>query len=176
MSPSSESPPRGPVRRLRSRRGQALAEIAICLPFLLILGLGIIEVSRLLETRHIMSSLTREGANIASRGATLAEALDATRNNQFASGLGTGGGAIVSRVVVQGGVPRVQTQVTSSGFDSRSLIGLPDSVAVPYLASGLRDGQSYVAVELFVPYTPITPTPRFVDGIIPEVLYDRTLF
>lgn len=157
-------------------RGQGLVELVICIPILLLLGLGILEVGRMLETQHIMSSLTREGANIASRGASLVEALDVTRQNQTASGLGSGGGVIVSRLMVESGVPVVVDQVTSPDFEFGSRIGLPDSIATSYAAAGLRSGESYVVVELFVPYAPITPFQRFIENLVPETLYDRSLF
>ena len=163
-------------RTRRGRRGQALAEITLCLPFLLILALGIIEVSRMLEIRHVMSSLTREGANLATRGGTLEEALDVTRINQMVSGLGSEGGVVVTRIVVESGVPRVQQQVATPVFSGMSRVGLLDSIAAPYAAAGLRERQRYVAVEVFYPYRPITAIPRFVTGLVPETLYDRTLF
>lgn len=171
MSPCSEA-----LRPLRNRRGQGLAELAICLPFLLLLALGILEVGRMIETHLIMSSLTREGANIASRGGTLAEALDVTRTNQIASGLGDRGGAVVSRVTVDGGIPWVQEQISSPGFERASRIGLPDSIATPLAPLGLVEGQAYFAVELFLPYAPITPFRNLAEHLVPETLYDRSVF
>jgi Flp pilus assembly protein TadG len=160
----------------RDERGQGLAELVITLPFLLLLALGLIEVSRAIEHSHTMSGLTREGANIASRGTALNDALTITRANQSASGLGTGGGAIASRIEVVAGVPRVVAQVASTVYAVLSRVGRQDSTATPYVTAGLLTGGRYFVVELFVPYQPITGFDRLLPGMIPGTLYDRSLF
>lgn len=159
------------------RRGQALVEFALLVPVLLLLLCGVIEIGRMLETNHIMSALTREGANLASRGATMQEALNILRTNQQASGLGNVGGAVVSRLVVdQNGVPKVEAQISTLGYENASMVAPQDSVAHAYTTSGLTNGYRYYVVELFIPYTPITPLSNFMAGFIPESLYDRSLF
>jgi Flp pilus assembly protein TadG len=170
--------PRGPAKQNIStcRRGQGLTELTLALPTLLLLGLGLIEVSRAIETNHIMSNLTREGANVASRGGSLDAAVALTRANQAAVGLGTSGGVIASRIVVTGGVPRVAHQVVSAGLSAASRVGMPDSVAVAYQSAGLSEGESYYVVELFLSYVPVTGFNRFLVGLIPETMYDRSLF
>jgi hypothetical protein len=170
MNPASEA------RRPSGRTGQALAEFTLALPVLLMLVLGLVEVSRAIELRHALSSLTREGANAASRGSSLDAALAATRANQEASGLGSSGGAIASRVRVEDGVPWVVEQASSPGFEESSLVGLPDSIASPYLASGLTEDGVYYVMELFLPYHGVTGLDRLFRGMVPETLYDRTLF
>ncbi len=186
MSQSSEArPPIGEdganrrVRRpiLRDRRGQALVEFALLVPVLLLLLCGVIEIGRMLETNHIMSALTREGANLASRGASMEDALTILRTNQAASGLGNVGGAVVSRLVVdQNGIPIVEAQITSAGYENASRVAPQDSVAQAYTGAGLTNGYRYYVVEMFIPYTPITPLSNFMAGFIPERLYDRSLF
>lgn len=153
-----------------------MAELALAIPFLLILALGIVEVGRALETVHNMSSLAREGANAVSRGATMAQALALTRENQEANGLGTSGRVIVSRIRVEDGIPMVVEQMASSLSGVNSRVGPVGEEAVPYLASGLLPGRSYFVVEMFLPYEPITPFGGFLSGVVPEVLYERSLF
>ena len=58
----------------RQRRGQSLVEVAIMLPALLLLLLGLIEFGNILVTSLAMTGYSREGANIAARG---------TRSNFF---------------------------------------------------------------------------------------------
>lgn len=186
MSQSSDACPptradganrRVPRPKLRDRRGQALVEFALLLPVLLLLLCGVIEIGRILETNHIMSALTREGANLASRGASMEDALSILRTNQSASGLGNVGGAVVSRLLVdQNGVPKVEAQITSAGYENASRVAPKDSVATTYTGAGLTNGYRYFVVELFIPYTPITPLSNFMAGFIPERLYDRSLF
>lgn len=168
------SPPGRRTLRPGSERGQSLTELALVVPFLLLLVFGILEVSRLLETQHTMSALTREGANLASRGTSMDLTLEATRENQEASGLGTGGGVIVSRIRVEDEVPEVERQVSTTGYESR--VGAEGEVATPYQDAGLLDGKTYFVVEIFVPYQSFTPFGNLINGIVPETLYDRTLF
>ena len=43
-------------------------------------------------------------------------------------------------------------------------------------AAGLLEGQSYYVVELFLAYQPYTPLSRMVSSIVPDTLYDRSIF
>jgi Flp pilus assembly protein TadG len=54
--------------RSSSRRGVAAVELALLLPFITIMLLGVWEVGRLLEVNQILSNATREGARQASTG------------------------------------------------------------------------------------------------------------
>jgi hypothetical protein len=59
---------------LRSQRGQAIVELALILPLLLLLAFGTIEFSNMLDVNLALTHLTREGANLTSRDRTLTEA------------------------------------------------------------------------------------------------------
>jgi Flp pilus assembly protein TadG len=65
MSSSGYQPPTDPRRRFRSERGAALLEMAMTLPLLLFLCVGIIEFARLYQTWQVMTNAAREGARIA---------------------------------------------------------------------------------------------------------------
>ena len=67
-------------RRARDARGQSLLEFAMVLPLVLVLALGVIEVSYALLDQHVVTKLTREGSNLISRDASLAETAVALRN------------------------------------------------------------------------------------------------
>lgn len=66
----SEFPPRRAAHRRPSpqRRATAAVELAVCLPFLLILVVGTLEIGRLLQTKQILDSAAREGARQAASG------------------------------------------------------------------------------------------------------------
>jgi Flp pilus assembly protein TadG len=53
---------------LPSQSGQALTEMALILPLLLVLALGAIEISNIIYTYLVLTHLTREGGNMISRG------------------------------------------------------------------------------------------------------------
>jgi Flp pilus assembly protein TadG len=57
-------PSRPRLARLRSRRGQALAEAAIVLPLLLLLVFGIVELSNAWRTFQTVTNSAREGARV----------------------------------------------------------------------------------------------------------------
>jgi len=59
---------------LRSDRGQSIIEFAIILPLLLVVVLGVVEVSYALMDQHVVTKLTREGSNLISRDTTLPDA------------------------------------------------------------------------------------------------------
>jgi len=56
--------------RAGSPRGQSLVEFAIVLPIVLVLALGVTEVSYALLDQHVVTKLTREGSNLISRDAS----------------------------------------------------------------------------------------------------------
>jgi hypothetical protein len=67
-------------RRLRDPRGQSMVEMAMILPLVVTLVLGVIETSYALLDHHVVTKMTREGANLISRDATLDDAYNAMRN------------------------------------------------------------------------------------------------
>jgi Flp pilus assembly protein TadG len=160
----------------RCERGQGLTELVLTMPMLMLLALGMIEVNRAIETHHILSTLTREAANLASRGSTLTEAVNATRANQAATGLGSDGGVVASHILITSGIPKVVSQVSSSGYNGQTMVGLPDSIARPYMTAELTEGRDYYVVEIFLPYRSVTGFDRLMPRALPSVLYDRTLF
>ena len=55
------------------QRGQAITELALILPLLLVMSLGAIEISNMIGTYLTLTHLTREGANLTSRDRNLTE-------------------------------------------------------------------------------------------------------
>jgi TadE-like protein len=62
------------IMRRRGERGQSVIEFAIILPLLLVVVLGVVEVSYALMDQHVVTKLTREGSNLISRDTSLADA------------------------------------------------------------------------------------------------------
>lgn len=166
------------IRRNRRRddRGQGLVELTLTLPILLTLTFGVLELGMLLDISHSISGLTREGANMASRGGSLDSVLLVTAKNGVSVGLQSGGGVIASEVEVQRGTPIVIDQVATGGYTGLSRLGLLGAAATPLAGQGLSDGKHYYVVEVFAPYQPFTPLDALVNSIVPDTLYDRTVF
>jgi Flp pilus assembly protein TadG len=53
------------VRRLRSHKGAALIEVALTLPLLLLVSVGIFEFGRAYQTWQVLTNAAREGARMA---------------------------------------------------------------------------------------------------------------
>jgi Flp pilus assembly protein TadG len=64
----------------RNDRGQAIIEFTLVVPLLLMLVLGVVEVGYALLDQHVVSKLSREGANLISRDTALADAANAMRS------------------------------------------------------------------------------------------------
>ena len=73
MSRASDrrTPARGLRRLSGSTGGQSTVELALVLPLLLFLLLGLVEAARAFDVVHELKGIGREGANLASRGTQL---------------------------------------------------------------------------------------------------------
>jgi Flp pilus assembly protein TadG len=58
----------------KNERGQAVVEFAVLLPLIVLLLLGVVEVSYALLDQHVVTKLTREGSNLISRDTSLQDA------------------------------------------------------------------------------------------------------
>jgi Flp pilus assembly protein TadG len=67
------------MRQIRSARGQAMVEFAMVIPLILMLLLGVIEGGYALLDQHVVTKLSREGANLISRDTSLQDALSAMK-------------------------------------------------------------------------------------------------
>jgi Flp pilus assembly protein TadG len=91
MRPSCDS---RALARLASSRGQSIVEFAICLPLLLLVTLGVIEMSNALMSQHVITKVAREGSNMISRETELVDAGTALQN------MSTNPGTFNSRTLV----------------------------------------------------------------------------
>lgn len=162
--------------QLSDTRGTAIVETAMVVTILLALALGVVEFGNALSREHTITSLSREGANLAARGATLQEAVDVTMTNGTSIGLSSRGGVVATRVQVMGGTPQVMEQKSSVGYASVSRVGKVGAKASGMDQWGVVDGQSLYVVEVFYDYNQITPFGRVVNVVVPSQLYERAVF
>jgi len=59
-----------PYTKLSQSRGQSVVELALVLPLLVVLMLGLVDLSRAIQAYNIIANMSREGANLALRTAT----------------------------------------------------------------------------------------------------------
>jgi len=171
------SPALEQIRRvIGDESGQEIVEMAMVLPFLLVVVLGIVEFGSMFGTSHTLTSLGREGANIAARGAPLDTVNALMLENGSEIDLINKGGSIVSRVVVQDSVPTIAEQVATGDYAGQSRIGDPGEPATGLNELVGAEGVSFYVVELFYVYEDRTPLGRAFGILVPEEIYSRAIF
>jgi Flp pilus assembly protein TadG len=191
-------------RRLRSAEGQTILEFAMMLPLVVVLVLGVVELSWALLDQHVVTKLSREGSNLISRSTSLQDAAVAmrtmaTRPVDFSGSNSTLIFSVVLRVATTGasnynrdilyqryqygGLSASSTLTTVGGG---SFGGAPNyqaanpdsdtSLQLTNLPTGLNTlgGMLYIT-EIYTTHTLITPFNRF--GIsVPSTLYSIAYF
>ena len=191
-------------RRISGESGQSMIEFAMVMPLIVVLALGVIEVSWALLDAHVVTRLAREGSNLISRDAGLADAgvamqtmssrpVDFTGSSaklifSVLRNVDTVGAANYDRAILYqryefGGLPAT-SKLSTAGAGSFSP---PDyQAANPNNNTGLRvtnlpagmtvtlGGMVYVT-EIYSQHPMITPFDRF--GItMPQILYSIAYF
>jgi hypothetical protein len=146
------------------------------LPLMLFLFLGMVEIGNALAISNTLSRLTREGANIASRGTSLDTVVNIVTYNGQDIHLGQRGGAVVSRISVRSDGLKILDQVATSGLTDRSRLGEVGSDPVSFASYGLEPGNTHYVVEIFYHYRPITPFARLFESALPDPIYERAVF
>ncbi len=150
---------------VRDESGQELAETAMILPFLLVLALGVVEFGTMFSTRHTLTSLGREGANIAARGTPL----DTVNALMLESGaqisLDALGGSITTHVVVEDSVPMIQAQAATPAYHNRSRLGRRGQPAQGLGSLAGAEGGNFYVVELFYVRERKTPIWSLLEGL-----------
>jgi hypothetical protein len=90
--------------RLRGEKGQTLVEMAIVLPITMMVSLGVVDVSYAILHQHVISRITREGANLISRDVSLLDATNALKNMSTAPVDFADGSQLVLSVLKKGSV------------------------------------------------------------------------
>ena len=87
---------------LQAASGQTIIEMAFVLPVLLVVSLGVVELSYALLHQHVISRITREGANLISRDVTLLDASNALKTMSAAPVNFANGSQLVLSVLKKG--------------------------------------------------------------------------
>ena len=148
---------------------------------LLAMVFGLIDFSRAIYTRQIMTSLTREAANLASRGTTLSNTVTAVRTSASPLDIDTKGYVILS-VIYRGAnnIAVVTNQITSGGLQTASRVaasGIGSTPTLPVTSPALPlTNQTMYVAEMYYGYTPVTPIGRLLRVTLPSKLYDVAYF
>jgi TadE-like protein len=166
----------------RRSRGVALIEFAFVLPVLLMIGFATIDFGRLIQSRLILTNVSREGASIASRDFQIDPSLPGLL---IASAYpldvaGADGRLYITRISAGKSKddpdPSISTQITrgSLGSVSRYAPGVPylglSSTLYDHLVfrttNDAADISEVTMVEVFYKFRPITPIPGFIPGML----------
>ncbi|MDD2335378.1 MAG: TadE/TadG family type IV pilus assembly protein [Geobacteraceae bacterium] len=140
-------------------KGAAFVELAIVLPLLLLLALGVFDFARAIHAKNMITNMSREGANLASR-TTLSKTdiMNAIAYTAQPLNMNTNGMIYVTEVtgtaVNSTTTPIIQSQ---SRWQNRSTpasrIGAnPGDTAQNLSALNLTDGETVYTVEVFYRY------------------------
>jgi Flp pilus assembly protein TadG len=169
-------------------RGQALLELLPVISILLILGFGAIDLSRAIWQLQVISSLTREGSNLASRNTSPQLTLTAVVNDGAVLNLATNGEVIVTSVDNEGTSGHAKFFVTgqwvTGGLGLGSKVGKytghgqgTDKATLPTETPDVPvPGGTVFITEVYSSYSPITPLGAFVKLVFPSTLYDIAYF
>lgn len=175
---------RGQIRQRAA--GMAVVEFASVVLMLLVMIFGIIDFSRAIYQKQILTHLSREGANLASRYASstnLVDAAQAVIDGAAPLDMNSNGYVIVTAVANDGGNCHVVSQVGKGGKSTPSRIGRPSGKTVnlpqPCSTAGTgipQPGQTVYATEVFYTYEPLTPVGSLLQVAMPTTLYDVAYF
>lgn len=179
-----------PRKSASGERGQALLEMLPVVSLLLLITFGVVECSYALWQLEVITALTREGSNLASRGASLPglppslmNTLTASANAVISDGsvlnLANNGEVIVSAVQRQSGGYIVIGQYPSGNFAASSRVGgMGASATLPATATAnpIPMNSTIYITEVFTQYSSITPLGAFVNITMPSTLYDVAYF
>ena len=189
---------------LRNQRGQALIELSLIVPLMVLLAFGAVEVGSVISTYLTITHTTREGANLASRGGGLPISINGANYSSPDDVLDTiiSAAAPTMRAtnqaqwrVIYSKVRRDNTpclnppcnyivetaaggQITRGNLSKQSKLGTATGTPIsPSALPGIenvKDNQTFHVFEVFYDYAPSIIT--FVGKGINTDFYDRTIF
>lgn len=167
------------------KRGIATLELALLLPFLLLMVLGIFDYSRAIHAKNIITNMSREGANLAARSG-----IDATKAQEYMNAIAytakplnmqSNGMIYISVVRGTGTTGSVVPQIVSQfGWQGRtspasrigSVNSIPTGLGPLSLTNGLSLGETVYVVEVLYRYRSVFFTFLGLD----KTLYSMTVF
>jgi Flp pilus assembly protein TadG len=170
--------------RLSSRSGQALVEFTFVAATLLLLFFGLIDFCRAISVRQVITSLTREGSNLASRNTSLSNSIAAVVASADPLNITNNGRIFISVVTNNNGTAWVADQMTFGGISTNSAnskVGHPGGPAstgwIPTTNPALPEpNQTIYVTEIYYSFQAVTPVGKLLNFAMPPRLYDVAYF
>ena len=171
------------IRKTMDRRGSALVEFTIILPFLLILLIGLVDICILIDGQLRLIHLGREAASILSRGGDFTQTFSAITTADGLLDLDSDQGLIIlTRVALDGtGNPVIVQQQRLGGLGQVSTVGTlppnaPNAPAVVPNGRTVPPNMTVVIVELFSAQSGFLGSTGYSAGNAAIVLSSRAVF
>lgn len=173
MTPTRHRPGRG-------QPGLAIVEFAMVLPIVLVLMFAVVDFGRAVLTRQVLINLSREAANLSSRGTALGDTLAAVQTSAAPLDLQARGFVILTEVFRDtNGNLRIIQQLAAGSEPGASRVGtgVGNPAVLPSTTPAIpRAGQSLFVAEVFYRSAPITPVGDLLDIALGERFYDIAFF
>jgi len=181
------------MSRGRSQSGQALVEFTLVGFIVLFLLFGMIDFCRSISTDQVIINLSREGANLASRG-SVGNSTDAAISNAVAGviaeatplNINSSGEVIISAVFNTGRSYVISNQISEGHLTVPSKIGVLNGTAampIPANAAGAvpQSNQTTFVAEIYYNFVPVTSLGNIVVGnlrgfTVTNQMYDAAYF
>jgi Flp pilus assembly protein TadG len=172
--------PRSFGRRIAAAEsGRAAVEFALIAALMLVLFCVLVDFSRAIHDEQVMTGLSRQGSNLASRGTSLSDSAAAVLAGDSPLNLSSNGEVIITSVTNVNKVYTITNQVSEGSVsqNSRVGIGVGNTASVPSSAAAmLQLGQTIYITEIFYSYQPITPIQNLLKLVMPSTLYEAAYF
>jgi Flp pilus assembly protein TadG len=159
--------------------GQATLEFAIVALLMLLLFFVTVDFGRAIYDIEVMSGLTRQGSNLASRGSDLSTSATAVVSGDSPLDLTHNGEVVITSVTNINRVNTITGQVSLGGISQNSRVGMGigSRASVPTAATTmLQPNQTIYITEVFYSFRPVTPIANVLHTVMPSILYQAAYF
>lgn len=166
----------GQAHARERERGQALIEFSFVAVIMVVMALGVIDFGRALYVQQVLTHLSREGSNLASRNTTLTDTVNAVAADSSPLNIDSNGYVIVTSIKNNGGTLQLLEQQTRGGKPTGSRIYNSSSKKFTLPPAIPAVGQTVYVTEVSYQFSPVTPIGSMLGLVLPSNMYDVAYF